>query len=233
MPSYVIPSYVILTKTMLVSAYLFQIFLVHDQTKPTRVVIDIQWLTYHIIGPTLAGEKFAGYLNMLPSKPSYKRHELEAFYNDVADFPTLSQLLQSLDLMVTFDDTEFFIPCKVLQSTKMAEFKNGKSIFCVDGNSMLSPTVFHVVQARIMKAIGSQENQPILSKGSMQFLHRVIGLAKEKEEGDRDAINFAVVYKHEDPEACFHDLEKITTIVVTTMYELSPGTSIATGTCLK
>ena len=136
--------------------------------------------------------------------------------------------------MVTFDDTEFFIPCKVLQSTNVAqEFKNGRSVLCVDRKSMLSPTVLPVVQARVMKAIGSIANQPIISKGSMKFQFRVIGLAKEQEEDGRDAINFAVVYEDEDPEASFHDLEKITTIVVTTMYELSPGTSIATGTYWK
>ena len=167
---------------------------------------------------------------MLPSKSSYNKHELEAFYNDVADFPTLSQLLQSLDLMVTFDDTEFIIPCKVRKSVNVKEeFKNGRSIFCIDGKSMLSPTVVPVVQARIMKSIGSMENQPIMSNDSIQFLHQVIGLAKEKEGSGRDAVNFAVVYKDEDPEASFHDLEKITAIVVTTMYEFSPGTSIATG----
>ena len=169
---------------------------------------------------------------MLPSKSSYTKQELEAFYKDTADFKTLSQLLQSLDLIVTYDNEEFLIPCKVPENTIHATFKNGRSVFCVDEKSMLSPTVFPVVQARIMKAMGSRENLLIMTKGSMQFQHHTIALAKEGEDEGQDAINFAVVYKDKDPEACFRDLEEITTIVVTTLYSLSPGTTVTTGTYL-
>ena len=95
---------------------------------------------------------------------------------------------------------------------------------------MLSPTVFPVVQARVMKAMGSRENQPIISKGTMQFLDQSIGLVRrEGGEKGRDAINFAVLYKNEDPESCFDDLRKISEIIATAMYDLSPGTSIKTG----
>ena len=129
---------------------------------------------------------------------------------------------------MTFDDTNFIIPSKVIESPRTnTAFKNGRSIFC--GNGMISPTVFPVVQARVMKAMGSMGDQPIMSKGSMQFLHHSVGLEKEGEEGGQDAINFAVLYKDKDPESCFHDLEKITAIIVTALYELSPGSSVETG----
>ena len=205
-------------------------FLVYEGKDPVRVVLDTKWLTYHIIGPTLAGNKFVDQLKILPSKSSYKRYELEAFYKDFADFPTVSQLLQSLDVMVTFDDTEFFIPCKVQESTKVeTTFKNGRSIYCNDRKSMLSPTVFPTVQARVIKVMGSRENQPIMTRGSMQFLDQAIGLVKGGGEDGRDAINFAVNYKSKDPESCFDDLRKISVIISTTINELSPGTSIRTG----
>ena len=201
----------------------------YDGTQLTRVVLDTQWLSYHIIGPTLAGNEFADQFQMLTAKSSYNKQELEIFYKDIADFPTLSQLLQSLDLMVTFDDKEFIIPCKVQESNqKKDEFKNGRTIFCVDRKSMMLPTVFPMVQARVMKAMGSRINQPIMSRESMQFLNHAVGLTKEV-AGGRDGINFAVVYKDDDPESCFNDLETITAIVVTTLYELSPGTAVDTG----
>ena len=210
---------------------LFQVFLAYDGTQLTRVVLDTQWLAYHIIGPTLAGNDFADQFQLLSGKSSYNKQELELFYKDIADFPTLSELLQSLDLMVTFDDKEFIIPCKVQKSNQIKDkFKNGRTIFCVDEKSMLSPTIVPTVQARIMKAMGSRYNQPIVSRGFMQFLDQAVGLTKE-EEG-RDAINFAVVHTDEDTESCFNDLEKITGIVVTTIYDLSPGTAVETGISL-
>ena len=166
---------------------------------------------------------------MLPCKSSYTKQELGVFYKDTADFPTLSQLLQSLELIVTFDNKEFIIPCKVPESATNAIFKNGRTIFCVDGKSMLSPTVFATVQARVLKAMGSKEDQPIMTKGSIQFMHQSVAFAKEGEEEGQDAINFAVAYKDKDQETCFRDLEDITAIIVTTLYSMSPGTTVTTG----
>ncbi|XP_072046623.1 death-associated protein kinase dapk-1-like [Amphiura filiformis] len=195
----------------------------------SHVVLDVQWLAYYIIGPTLAGDIFADQLNVLAPKAAYSKEELEGYYRDVADFSTLSQLLQSLGLMVTFNDINFVIPAKAPKESGIskAKFQKGRSIFCDDDRSMLSPVVFPTIQARIMKAFGSESNQPIVSLGSMQFANETLALVKQYEE--RDAINFAVEYKDEDAELCYNDLEKMTSIIVSTMYELSPGTSIATG----
>ena len=198
----------------------------------THVVLDTQWLTFNIIGPTLAGNKFEPHLRKLPTQSSYTKDELEVFFKDTADFPTLSELLQTLDLMVTFDGSKFIIPAKVPEqqsSSPRPKFKKGRSIFCVDGKSMLSPTVFPVVQVRIMKELGSTGYQPIICKGSMQYSNQTVGLAKQFDE--KDAINVAVEYNDGDAEASFNDLEKITGIIVTALYELSPGTAIETGKC--
>ena len=167
---------------------------------------------------------------MLPSRSSYPKEQLEDFYKDTADFLTLAQLLQSLDFFVTFDNKEFIIPCKVQGTTMMnPSFSNIRSIFCVDTKSMLSPTVFPIVQARVMKVMGSRDNQPIMTEGSMQFMDREIALVQEGQKEGQVAINFAVEYKEKDPEACYRDLEKITAIIVTTLYSISPGTSVRTG----
>ena len=92
---------------------------------------------------------------------------------------------------------------------------------------MLSPTVFPTVQVRIMREFGSARDQPTISKGFIEFSNQTVGLAKDFDE--KDAINVAVEYNDDDAEASFKDLEKITGIIVTTLYELSPGTSIEIG----
>ena len=132
---------------------------------------------------------------------------------------------------MTFDNERFIIPSKVCDRTVDATFKNGRSVFCVDGKSILSPTAFPTVQARVMKTMGSTVNNPIMAvtKTFIEFQHQTIALTKEGEEEGQNAINFAVVYKDEDPEACYRDLEEITAIIVTTLYSVSPGTSIMTG----
>ena len=61
----------------------------------------------------------------------------------------------------------------------------------------------------------------------MQYSNQTVGLAKQFDE--KDAINVAVEYNDGNAAASFNDLEKITGIIVTTLYELSPGTAIKTG----
>ena len=82
-----------------------------------------------------------------------------------------------------------------------------------------------------MKVMGLKNDNPLMTmtKGFMEFKHQTIALAKEGEEEGQNAINFAVVYKDEDPESCYRDLEEITDIIVTTLYSVSPGTSVTTG----
>ncbi len=196
-----------------------------------HVVLDTNWLAYYIIGPTLAGKTFIHHqFDLLHPSSTYTKEELSKFYAGVAEFPTLSQLLESLEIMVTFDGRNYIIPTKIppeRRGRSASEFTKGRSIFCADSRSMVSPGVFPIIQTKLMKAFGSEIDQPTLTTQSVQFAKQTIAL--EKQLNGRDAINFAIDYQDMNAELCYEDLNRMTNIIVLTMYEISPGTSIETG----
>ena len=127
------------------------------ESTTTHVVLDTKWLSYHIIGPTFAGKEFGNQFTLLPSEPSYTGEALAAFYEHIADFETLKNLLLSLELAVQLDDGTFTIPAKLSPSDKKAasQLKHGRCVTCEE-TSMFAPILFPALQARVFVKLRSE-----------------------------------------------------------------------------
>ena len=189
--------------------------------------MDTQWLSYHIIGQTFAeDDDFEEELTRLPSQPCYSKDELTSFYEDKADFQTLSLLLQSLELMIEGGENNYIIPAKLQQSTEnpSADMNIGMCVRCVD-NTMFAPIVFSAIQARIYRDISSKGK--LVTSDYVQIALDTGGIVWQI--GSKDAINFAVQRKPELDETCYKILLDIQKLIILTLSDLSPGTKVEIG----
>ena len=184
-------------------------------------------MSYHIIGQTFAEHAdFEEEITRLPSKPCYSEDELTSFYEDKADFQTLSLLLQSLELMVKGGDNDYIIPAKLRKSTEnpSANMNTGMCVRCVD-NTMFAPIVFPAIQARIYRDISSKGK--LVTSDYVLVALEVDGLVWQI--GSKDAINFAVQHKPDLGEQCYKILQEIQKLIILTLSDLSPGTKVEIG----
>ena len=213
----------------------FQIYIASFGEEERLVVFNTQWLCYEIIGPTFAGDDFAGQLTKLPDKPFFTADELQHFYRKVADFHTLQVLLRSLDLMVEYAPDQFIIFAKLaeLKSLPLKKMKHvyGICIFCDDRKTMFLPGLYPAIQARIMKKIQEEVNRiPLITQRALKFLKQeegVIDLATNKE-----MIKVAVGTDSKDLTKCYQDLQRVAVIIESALIEVSPGTIIKRGKIL-
>ena len=207
--------------------FVSQIFLAEIPSQIAHVVLDTQWLTYHIIGPTFAeDDDFEDDLK-LPCSPCYSEDELTCFYEDKADFQTLSFLLQSLELMVEVGEGEYIIPAKLPRSTDddaSSDMVIGMCLRCID-NTMFAPLVFPAVQTRIYRDISSKGK--LVTADYVKLALEVDALVWQNES--KDAINFAVRREPELDEYCYEALKQIQRLIILTLADLSPGTKVEKG----
>ena len=210
----------------------FQIYIASFGDEEPLVVFNTQWLCYEIIGPTFAGDEFAGQLTKLPDKPFFSAKELQRFYRKVTDFHTLQLLLRSLDLMVEYAPDQFIIFAKLSEMNSLALKKKnhvyGVCIFCDDKKTMFLPGLYPAIQSRIMKQIQKEADRPFLiTQRALKFVKQeegVIELSTNKE-----VIKVAIGTNADDLTKCYQDLQRVAVIIESALIEVSRGTIIKRG----
>ncbi|XP_072015116.1 uncharacterized protein [Amphiura filiformis] len=209
-----------------------EIYLAIFESEEHCVVLNTQWLCFDIIGPTFAGNQFAGQLTRLPDKPFFGTTELEKYYQKEADFPTLELLLRSLDLMVKFASDQFIIFAKLESGNPLTlpKMKHmfGVCIFSSDKRMMFTPGLYPAVQARIMKRIKIEENRlPSITQRALKFAKKEEGLIELS--SNKEIIKYVVGTNDDNLEKCYQDLEDVSAIIETALLEVSCGTTTQTG----
>ncbi len=207
-----------------------QVYLAEFSDKDDQVILDTQWFTTEIIGPTFAGEEFVPQLEILPYQPCYTRQQLCDFFPTGMDISQLLALLDHMDLVHETSDKKYLLPGKLpvdipeigWNVTDTYDVK-GMSIECTEVVDIFNPNVFPLVQKKILD---DHKETSRISRSAIEFvvssIRVVVQLTKHKR-----AINIAATVPDKDSAyASYQSLQDVVDLIQKELCERSPGTNV-------